>query len=324
MKDNFYTFSSERSPILQSHELQKYFRVCLGKASNEIIICSAFIKLGGIKWFEKHLLNKKIKCRVISKWEGIDLLKHVSDLEVYNFCKERGWSFELIENLHAKFYLMDNNDLINGSANLTSAGLGLLPISNKEFGFYIKTTNEDLKNINTFLEDSTEVTEEIYNEYKTWLEKHKSIEIQKLPSLPDKLKNLKEKQLTKIWVNDFPWTNPEHLINNVQNESEDIIHDINLFNIVDKNNFENELKSNFIQCDVFKWLKKQIQKKDNKTFFFGELSELIHNSLFDDPRPYRKEVKQLQKNMLDFIKFLKIDGFEFTQPNYSEKITFKS
>ena len=324
MDKNFYTFSSERSPIIQSQEIQKYFKVCLGEAANEIVICSAFIKLGGIKWFDDQLVNKNIRCRVISKWEGVDLLKRVSDLEVYDFCKERGWSFELIENLHAKFYLMDNKDLINGSANLTSAGLGLLPISNKEFGFYIKTTNEDLKNINIFLEDSTKVTEEMYNEYKTWFEKHKSIEIQKLPSLPDKLKNLKEKQLTKIWVSDFPWTNPNYLINHKENSSEDIVHDINLFNIINKNNFEKELEDNFIQSDIFRWLKKQIQKKDNKTFFFGELSELIHNSLFDDPRPYRKEVKQLQKNLLDFIKFFKIDGFEFDRPNYSEKITFKN
>lgn len=73
MKDNFYTFSSERSTILQSHELQKYFRVCLGKVSNEIIICSAFIKLGGIKWFEKHLLNKKIKIFFPSIFTNITL-----------------------------------------------------------------------------------------------------------------------------------------------------------------------------------------------------------------------------------------------------------
>ena len=36
-----------------------------------------------------------------------DLLSNVSDIEVYEFCKELGWSFEIIENLHAKFYLID-------------------------------------------------------------------------------------------------------------------------------------------------------------------------------------------------------------------------
>ena len=57
--------------------------------------------------------------------------------------KEKGWKFEIIENLHAKFYLMDKTDLISGSLNLTAKGMGLVPISNKEFGFYFKALEED-------------------------------------------------------------------------------------------------------------------------------------------------------------------------------------
>ena len=110
---------------------------------------------------------------MISRWDKGDLLSKVSDLEVYDFCKKKGWSFEILENLHAKFYLMDNEDLISGSLNLTSRGIGLLPISNKEFGFYFKALEEDLKNINIFLEDSLEVNDEIYNEYSKYIEKNK-------------------------------------------------------------------------------------------------------------------------------------------------------
>ena len=102
-----YTFNSNRSPILNSGQLQKYFKKYLNDCKNEIIICSAFIKITGIKWFYKNLSNKKIKCRVISRWNKEDLLSNVSDIEVYEFCKELGWSFEIIENLHAKFYLID-------------------------------------------------------------------------------------------------------------------------------------------------------------------------------------------------------------------------
>ena len=61
-----------------------------------------------------------------------------------------GWGFEIIENLHAKFYLMDKRDLISGSLNLTAKGFGLVPISNKEFGNYFEALDEDLKNINIF------------------------------------------------------------------------------------------------------------------------------------------------------------------------------
>ena len=128
-----YTFNSNRSPILNSGQLQKYFKKYLNDCKNEIIICSAFIKITGIKWFYKNLSNKKIKCRVISRWNKEDLCLMYLILKFMNFAKS-WWSFEIIENLHAKFYLIDKN-LICGSLNLTAKGLGLLPISNKEFGF---------------------------------------------------------------------------------------------------------------------------------------------------------------------------------------------
>ena len=317
-----YTFNSERSPILNSKELQKYFIENLNRCENEIIVCSAFIKLKGIEWFYEHIKNKDAKCRVISRWDKGDLLSKVSDLEVYEFCKKRGWSFEILENLHAKFYLMDNKDLISGSLNLTSRGIGLLPISNKEFGFYFKALEEDLKNINIFLEDTLEINDEIYQEYKKYIENNKDFIIQKFPKLPDNLQNLKNKKLKKIWVNDFLFTEPKDFLENFSSNDEDIIHDKNILNIYD----EKELKKNFINhfrnSDIFKWFFKNIKNKDNKIFYFGELSALIHNSLFDDPKPYRKDIKILQSNFLKYIEVLKLKEFKLERPNHSQKITY--
>ena len=48
---------------------------------------------------------------------------------VRDFAKEKGWKFQIIENLHAKFYLMDKTDLISGSLNLTAKGMGLRTIT---------------------------------------------------------------------------------------------------------------------------------------------------------------------------------------------------
>ena len=209
MQPKIFTFNSNRSPILNSVKLQNYFKECLKNCKDEIIVCSAFITMKGIEWFYNNLQNKKINCRVISRWDRGDLLSKVSDIEVYNFCKKMGWSFEIIENLHAKFYLMDQKDLISGSLNLTAKGFGLVPISNKEFGNYFEAIDEDLININIFLEDAIKITDEIFNEYKKYLEENKDFVIQKLPELPEKIKNLKEKKLAKLWVHDFLFNDPE-------------------------------------------------------------------------------------------------------------------
>ena len=323
MQPKIFTFNSNRSPILNSVKLQSYFKECLKNCKDEIIVCSAFITMKGIEWFYNNLQNKKINCRVISRWDRGDLLSKVSDIEVYNFCKKMGWSFEIIENLHAKFYLMDQKDLISGSLNLTAKGFGLVPISNKEFGNYFEAIDEDLININIFLEDAIKITDEIFNEYKKYLEENKDFVIQQLPELPEKIKNLKEKKLTKLWVHDFLFNEPENLLNNFNENTEDLIHDRSLLNINSQDDLSLEtIKLNFVNLDLYKWFIKQIKNKDNKSFSFGELSALIHNSLFDDPKPYRKEIKNLQANFIKFLEILEFENIKIERPNYSQIISY--
>ena len=323
MQPKIFTFNSNRSPILNSVKLQNYFKECLKNCKDEIIVCSAFITMKGIEWFYNNLQNKKINCRVISRWDRGDLLSKVSDIEVYNFCKKMGWSFEIIENLHAKFYLMDQKDLISGSLNLTAKGFGLVPISNKEFGNYFEAIDEDLININIFLEDAIKITDEIFDEYKKYLEENKDFVIQKLPELPEKIKNLKEKKLAKLWVHDFLFNDPEKLFNNFNENTDDLIHDKSLLNINSDDDLSLEtIRLNFVNLDLYKWFIKQIKNKDNKSFSFGELSALIHNSLFDDPKPYRKEIKNLQANFFKFLEILKFENLKIERPNYSQVITY--
>ena len=323
MQPKIFTFNSSRSPILNSIKLQKYFTECLKNCKVEIIVCSAFITMRGIEWFYNNLKNKDVKCRVISRWDRGDLLAKVSDIEVYNFCKKLGWTFEIIENLHAKFYLMDNKDLISGSLNLTAKGFGLVPISNKEFGNYFEALDEDLTNINIFLDDAIVVTDEIFNEYKKYLEDNKDFVIQKLPELPEKIKKLKEKKLVKLWVHDFLFCEPDVLLNISNKDNEEVIHDKALLDISYKENFSlAELKSNFVNLDLYKWFIKQIKNKENRSFSFGELSALIHNSLFDDPKPYRKQIKILQSNFIKFLEVLKLENIKIERPNYSQVISY--
>ena len=318
-----FTFNTERSPLLNAEQLKDYFKKYINESKKEIIVCSAYITTPGIQWFKENIEDKNVKCRIVTKWSPSDLLSGSSSLDIYSICKSNKWTLEIIEDLHAKFYLMDKKHLITGSLNLTGRGIGLVPISNKEFGVYLETTNDDLSNIDLLLEDTTIVDDHIYNLYEKWLLDNKDFVKQKIPELPIGLKNIKEKKLNKIWVTNFPWASPSYFLNNINEKSEEINHDKNLFNIYHSENAEELLKHKLLSSDIFRWFKKKILEKENKIFYFGEISELIHNSLFDDPKPYRKSIKQLQINLLDYIKFFKIDGFEFTQPNYSEKIVYK-
>lgn len=57
-----------------------------------------------------------------------------------------------------------------------------------------------------------------------------------------------------------------------------------------------------------------------KTSYFSAIAARLHNTLINDPKPYRKENKQLLVNTLGWIKALELDEIIIDTPNYSQRI----
>ena len=69
---------------------------------------------------------------IVTRWKAVEVAAGVSDLEVFDVVNARqGAQLSLLDNLHAKLYLSDEEGLV-GSANLTSAALGWAARSNVE------------------------------------------------------------------------------------------------------------------------------------------------------------------------------------------------
>ena len=319
MNKYLFTFSTERSPVISSEKLQQYFSNSLSRCKDELIICSGFITKVGLNWVLEKIKDKKLKCKIYCRWNNEDLISGASSLEAYKICKNQGWNFYILERLHAKFFLIDKKDLIVGSANLTGKGLSLIPMSNKEFGIAVEATDYDLDNIDLILNESVIVNDEIYNQYKKWYEKNKNFKPIKYPELPDELKNLVRINLKKIWVSELPWSTPQSLIENLNSSEESIRHDRKMLNIDKKE----DIKTAFEKSRIFQWFKRKLNENEDKTMFFGDLTEQIHNSLFDDPKPYRKEVKSLQVNLYEYIKYCKFEYLLVDRPDHSERIQLK-
>ena len=319
MNKYLFTFSTERSPVISSEKLQQYFSNSLSRCKDELIICSGFITKVGLNWVLEKIKDKKLKCKIYCRWNNEDLISGASSLEAYKICKNQGWNFYILERLHAKFFLIDKKDLIVGSANLTGKGLSLIPMSNKEFGIAVDATDFDLDNIDLILNESVIVNDEIYNQYKKWYEKNKNFKPIKYPELPDELKNLVRINLKKIWVSELPWSTPQSLIENLNSSEESIRHDRKMLNIDKKE----DIKTAFEKSRIFQWFKRKLNENEDKTMFFGDLTEQIHNSLFDDPKPYRKEVKSLQVNLYEYIKYCKFEYLLVDRPDHSERIQLK-
>ena len=200
--------------------------------------------------------------------------------------------------------LVDNKDLFIGSPNLTGHGMSLIPVSNKEMGVKLDATSSDINIINNLIEESVVIDDNIFEELKTWKDKLPEIKKQSFPSFPKIVNDKIRDNFGKVWVHNFPWSTIDDLLN-IKDMNENIQHDLELFGLSKDNLNKDNLKNSFENSKIFNWLISKLKNSENQEIYFGSLSSVIHNSLLDDPKPYRQDVKKLQVNLYGYIKHFK-------------------
>ena len=302
MSENQYPLNTGRSNILGTEAFRNLLGQSLNNAKEEIIILSAFVKIKGVNWLVDKISRKKINCTIISKWDQNDIAQGASDLECYEICKKEGWQFKVLKNLHAKIILIDTKELFIGSPNLTAKGMSLTPVPNKEMGVKLEVNQNDIQIINNLVEESILIDDKIYKDFQVWKNSLPKIEKPSYPEFPVELKNKLNENYEKLWVHNFPWCTAEELLN-----------------------IKEIIIKNFQNSRIYHWLVNQINNQENKELYFGSLSSIIHNSLLDDPKPYRKNVKELQINLYDYIKTFLSEKFIIDIPyEKSERIRLKN
>ena len=170
--------------LLNQSELLDRIKNECSQDTNEIILCSAFLKKEILEELTPYL-NRCQSIKVYVRWKDIDLAMGVSDPEIYDSCKKNGWTLLRNQNLHAKFFLIDNKHLFLGSSNYTLSGTGRGNM-NIEWNNYITVDNTQAIELKNSLALSTAVDDELYHEI---LDK-----IEKLKTLSDQIKELDLKE----------------------------------------------------------------------------------------------------------------------------------
>jgi len=316
-----YPFSTARSSLLGTETFRNLLGDSLKNAKKSVIILSAYVTEVGIKWMQKQI-KSSLKCTIIARWDIGDLVQGSSDLSSYELAKNRNWEFKILKDLHAKVMLVDHKDLFIGSPNLTGHGMSLVPASNKEVGVNLEATKNDIDIILDLVNQAIEVDQDLFDEIKKWKKKLPIINKQFYPDFPESIKVKLKVNFDKLWVHNFPWCNPDELLN-LSRENKNINHDLELFGLSKSNINEKNLKQAFETSKIFLWLLNYLKKTKNHEIYFGNLSSVIHQSLLDDPKPYRKEIKDLQINLYSFLKRFNFEKIIIDKPNISERIKFK-
>jgi hypothetical protein len=300
--------------LLDEQEFQVEIASSLQQCRHSIVILSAFIKHNAFEWLKEQVENTDIKVVVVARWRLDDLIAKVSDLSVYKQCQELGWTLKVDERLHAKLFLIDSSVAFVGSSNLTGAGLGLTEKSNFELSTKTEVTDIDIDKVHKYIDSCRAMTDDLYNQMKSFVD---SIDPPKGTPYkwPSSIKNLLEQKVDYLWVDELLFTSPN------SNDDDDIRHDSSLLE-VDRLDIDVDLlRAKFTELRIVKWLYSQLLKEESKSLRFGAISSRLHDALLNDPKPYRKEVKDFQVNLFNWLKYLELPDFEFSKYNVSETIS---
>lgn len=301
--------------LITGIEIFEGFKTEFRSAERSIFLASAYCTKKAFDGLNSTLSARAGNKTLVVRWEPYDLLEGASDLEVYLSTKQFGWRLFINQRLHAKLAIIDNARVIMGSANCTESGLGLLGArSNLEANVKMTISPEILKWQADLLNDSIEITDELYELISKEISAFDPEWKPKIVfSFPDALRQKMKEVHGGLFTKDFVWcSTPEQL---AKQTGEDVNHDLQLMRLTPSSS-RDEMRAAFERLKIYRWLNEAIETE----LYFGELTKKLHTDLQDDPKPYRKSVKILLANLINWTTFLFPERFRQERPNYSTKV----
>lgn len=300
--------------LLNTHEVKQKIAQEVAAATTHLQIVSAFCKIDAVEFIDSHIITPLQTKKLMVRFLLSDILNGASDFKLYEYCKSHGWQMYVRFDLHAKTYIFDRQRCILGSANLTNRGLGLNLHGNYELSSFAEVDDNDLRKIDALFDNAIQMTDELYEamklEYLKSKEDSSSSVTQKWSS---KIEAHLNPKIDLLFTYDFPSTpGPDP-------------HDITSFEFLGLSCIPaiDDVRQAFRWSKAFLWLYNYVSSCPDKTSYFGGVTAALHNALINDPKPYRKEVKDLLANTLAWIQVLEIEDIIIDIPNYSQRIRLK-
>ena len=295
-------------PILISKNILNQIKKELENCSESFIVISAYCKLTLLQYLDScaSVQNKQIIVRMRKQ----DIISGATDLEIVPYCWENGWDIYFRPDLHAKTYVFDHLRGIVGSANATSRGLSLGGNGNYEMAHLFAVSDEDVRNFTKLFWGSAKMTKDIYEKMKNEIKA--SIAENQTEDWSNEINSIITPNYELLFAEDFPSAfSPE-------DASEEDLLFINFDNTSDHEN----MRRAFERTKCYNWLVDLLKKQDNKELYFGTATQYLHDALLDEPKPYRKEVKDLLANLLNWIICLGCGEIVVDRPNHSQRIRY--
>jgi hypothetical protein len=291
---------------------------------NSSILFSPYIQSNALRAINSSLNIKTI----VVAWHKEDLLKGVSDLELYDYCLENGIELYRNPKIHLKVLWDFNDKIILGSANITQRGLGLADNSNLELSASLSGVDDGTKEyLFEILANSTLITEDVINAIKFQLEEETT------HFSPIKDFEIEDSVIDYFLLSQLPQSfSPKEFLEGVKNpshlsdfERECYFNDLSTYRIKYQSDeqFMSDLNLKFNQHPFIIKFKNFIDK--NKSMRYGGVVEWIRKNTTEVPIPRSFELKRDGVVNILYRWITELDSnYEVYRPNYSEVLRRKS
>lgn len=267
------------------------------KYNESITLFSAYIKLNELKEIN---VDHKIK-QIIVRWEIEDLCKSVSDIEVYNYCKENNITLFRNTRLHMKVLWNNKSNVVLGSANITGKGVGEKGNYNYEINAAAEIDYTDIQYFYNVINKSQFIDANLYSKIK------KAVDEIKLPKIDFPEIFVEDNKNFNFLLSQLPMSfSPKSVMDNyftikTENLSSDdinyIMHDIILYNInsLSENlDIYEILKYNFNSHPFILEFKRFVMNQDRKSIHYGGCVKWLQENTTTVPIPRSWDLKKDQ------------------------------
>jgi hypothetical protein len=271
-------------------------RIKLEKHLRESIECSifsGFFTLPAAEWIVRNRPQAR-QCSIVTRGLPEDFVSGASSLDAIEIALNNGFDIGISTALHAKIYAFEKI-LYSGSSNLTARGLALIHNSNDELSVEALITDRDRELLNNIWRQSIKIDAKILTQMKQHIDNfNKNLRLPKQisPTWPEKF----FKEDRDLYCSDFPQRFPSQ--DQLWKSTETIM-----------------------QSPAYRWLEKFIRTHGASSF--GKITRQLHHDLYDDPKPYRTDVKTLLYNFLATLEENGKTELIITRPRHSSIVDLK-
>ena len=296
--------------ILFSSEIMDTVIKELHKATDSVQIITAYCKEKTFKYLDAEIGSDVKEKRLLVRFRLDDVIKGSTDFGVIDYGLKHGWKVFVRFDLHAKTYIVDNKRGLVGSANATNSGLNIGKSGNMEMAAFVDVEPADIEKISNLFKDAILIDEDILMNLKRQFDSVKKTDNADGYSWDSSIMSLFNPHIETLFSYELP---------------EDFeLKKGEYFQFLDESFDGNKekLKELFRWSNSYLWLLDTLRDNEG-SMYFGALSAALHIAVVSDPKPYRKDIKQMLANMLKLIEELKMDEVMIDRPNYSQRVSLK-